>query len=284
MINAITGKTGSGKTFLMVKLVYKRWLNGEDIYSNTYLSFPNQIDGRRFTIEERPDAFSFFEHFLWWITRKVFFVFSWGKIKPMNMPQRGKVVYFTDINEIMEIKDGVILFDEAQVLFNARNWEALPYEFQYKLQQSRKHNLELFCTAQNLGTIDITYRRLIHNWLHCDRGFTIGNDPVLFGFFKILVKDIDMLYNNVDDLKVPALAEKTFIIHRWKRRLYDTYYDIGFKPLKTICLTHYNQKIKKLNLKLMIIPKRLSLKDALRLKSTIASQLGLNKSKSYRTY
>lgn len=123
MITAFTGKTGSGKTFNMIKIAFSEWKRGVNIYSNTYLHFEK------------------YRH---------------------KYDNAGKIVYFENIRDIIDARDAIVLFDEAQVLFNARQWESLPEEFQYKLQQSRKHKIDLFCTTQNLGTIDITYRRLIH--------------------------------------------------------------------------------------------------------------------------
>ncbi len=41
MITLIEGQTGAGKTFLSVKLLYKAWKKGENIYSNHQLNFDN---------------------------------------------------------------------------------------------------------------------------------------------------------------------------------------------------------------------------------------------------
>ena len=178
MIYAFTGKTGSGKTFRMVKYAYKEWLHGSDVYSNTVLLF----ETARLPI--------------WWKFKKLF-----------KKPQRGRITYFEDITEILEARNGVILFDEAQVLFNARSWESLPKEFQYKLQQHRKHRLDLYCTTQNMGAIDITYRRLVQFWYHHESAFQLRENPVWFGFFRANMKDVDLLYNTVDDLKVDDIKK-----------------------------------------------------------------------------
>lgn len=41
MITVITGLTGSGKTWFMSRLLLKRWKQGENIYPNLALNFPN---------------------------------------------------------------------------------------------------------------------------------------------------------------------------------------------------------------------------------------------------
>lgn len=244
MISAFTGKTGSGKTYLMIEYAFQFWKEGRNIYSNTVLYFDNY-------------------KYNWWDKLKHYFTKKW--------PERGKIIYFEDINEIIDIKDGVIIFDEAQVLFNARLWESLPDEFQYKLQQHRKHNLDLLCTTQNMGTIDITYRRLVHEWIHCKNVFQLGSSPrILFGLFRREFKDVDQLYNSVDDLVVDTIKNSFLFIYFFSKTLYDTMYDIGFKKLRVICL----QDMKTKKAKSYIIQKKKSLNDVLRLQSTMKRALG----------
>jgi hypothetical protein len=225
MIRAYTGKTGSGKTYLMIKDAYKFWKKGIDIYSNTKLEFKAS-----------------------WYHRK--------------NHKYGEINYFEEITEVIDIKHGLVLFDEAQVLFNARNWESLPDEFQYKLQQHRKHKIDLICTTQNLGTIDITYRRLIHSWNHCKNILQLGSSPkIFFGLFQIEEKDIDMLYNSVDDLLVDTIKKKFHIIHYFSKVLYDTMFDIGFRKFKTLWLSHGSGERTKSTY--LIIPKKMTIKQAI---------------------
>jgi len=249
MITAYTGKTGSMKTFQMIKDAYKQWRQGRNIYSNTKLEF-----------EQQP--LSLFEKLL----------------KALGFPPlRGSIKYFETINEIIDIRDGLILFDEAQVLFNARQWESLPEEFQYKLQQHRKHQIDLICTTQNMGTIDITYRRLVHNWIHCRNIFELGRSPrIWLGIFKQEIKDIDYLYNSVDDLTVPTLKTKIRFIHHFSKKLYDTMYDIGFRKFKTVWLSY---GIKNETKMWLIIPKKMSIDKAI---AQIKMMQGLKKLSSQR--
>lgn len=246
MIYAFTGKTGSGKTFNMIRLAYRHWLSGTDIYSNTILMFKNTKIG---TVEK-------IFHYLWYVTTL--------KIirEPYKAKKRGRIIYFEDISEILEARNGLILFDEAQVLFSARQWESLPMEFTYKLQQHRKHRLDLYCTTQNMGTIDIMYRRLVQRWFHHRVIFQIGESPVNLGLFKIEEKDVDMLYNSVDDLLVDTIKTKLFIIHRFKKRLYDTFYDIGFKAFKTLWLSSLDEKTNRFKGIAWIIPKEITIQQA----------------------
>lgn len=241
MIYVWSGKTGSGKTYQMVKLAYQMWKQGRDVYSNTVLRF-----------EEANTGF-------------------------FRAKNPGKIVYFQEISEIQEVKNGIILFDEAQVLFNARSWESLPLTFMYKLQQHRKHNLDLLCTTQNIGTIDISYRRLVQQWFYCEDKFALfgKRNPSWLSVHYMHQKDIDQIYNTTDDLKVDNLGHKIFLIHRWKTRLYDTLYDIGFKRFTSKWI-----QVNKTNIEskmLWIYPKQMKLNDVFRLKTAYETNLGLKK-------
>lgn len=237
MIYAFTGKTGTGKTYKMVQVARAQWEKGRDIYSNTILDFT-------------PSFAAKVRDFFYKIVKKINF-------------QYGKIIYFEDITEILEVKDGVILFDEAQVLFSSRQWDSLPEEFQYKLQQHRKHKLDLLCTTQNMAAIDIVYRRLVQYWFHHKRVFGLGD--LFLGLFTQEVKDVDELYTSVDDLTVTTKHTTYFFIGSffwYRHKLYNTLYDIGFNRFKTIWISIYNETTHTTDLTWCIIPKKMSLNDA----------------------
>lgn len=275
MIYVFTGKTGSGKTYQMTKEVYERWLNGENIYSNTILLFQEYGGIAGSNIYDNPENFTRFE-------RISFFVRSTlSKIFKTNcyVDRRGTINYFEEITEILEIRDGVIMIDEGQSLFDARNWESMPEEFSNKLRQHRKHSLDLYVTTQNLGTIDINYRRLVQIWKHCSDRFALFGirNPSLLTFHTVETKDIDKLYNNVDDLLVPTLYTESFIISKYLNRvLYDTLFDIGFKRFKI----HWIQEDK--NYICLIMPKKWSLSHARQHILQSKFYLDLNKSRTSR--
>jgi len=254
MIFLYTGKTGSGKTDQMTKDVYPRWRNGDDIYSNTILFYERFGGKAGSNIIENPEYFTTWEKGVEIIRRKwlldarekvlpmlrpliVFFLRDWKYVEKEYVPaHRGHIVYYDDITELIEIRNGVILMDEGQNLLDAYNWENTPPEFRNKLRQHRKHRLDLYATTQNMGTIDINMRRLVQGWVHCKDVFALlwKRNPSLFTIHIREKKDIDFLYNKVDDLLVPNLSSSIFFIHFLKRRLYDTMFDIGFKCFK-IC-------------------------------------------------
>lgn len=251
MIYAYTGKTGSGKTYQMIKDAYPRWHRGEDIYSNTFLLY-EKFGGRAGSnIIDNPDEFSSIDRFIQKLKSWYCLTFN----KPLSVLSRGRIIYFEDVTELLEARDGVILLDEGQALLEARNWENLPAEFSNKLRQHRKHNLDLYVTTQNLGTIDINLRRLVQVWVHCTDIFALlwKRNPSWFTIHRKDYKDIDQLYNNVDDLLVENIRSTHFIISFLTTRYYDTYYDIGFTTLKKVWIQQ-NDKTK-----CIIMPKQWSL-------------------------
>jgi len=251
MIHAYTGKTGSGKTYQMIKDIYPHWYKGTDIYSNTLLLFENFGGKAGANIVERPDQFTLIEK-LFEPLKKAYCKYRKKEYKPSR---RGQIIYFEDITELIEIKNGIICMDEGQALLEARNWEQLPMEFANKLRQHRKHRLDLYVTTQNLGTIDINLRRLVQRWIHCKDIFALLalRNPSWLSLHLKELKDIDQLYNQVDDLQVEVLKSRYFIIHLFKKRYYDTNYDIGFTTIKSVWIQEKGKK------KLLILPKNWSI-------------------------
>jgi len=274
MIYVYTGRNGSGKTFHMVKVAYSQWLRGRDIFSNTPLLFAKVKFHGRPNILSHPEIFTLTERILWH-TIKFF-------NKNLRVKERGRIVYFSHISEIIDAEDGLILFDEAQVLFNSRNWASLPDEFQYKLQQHRKHNLDLYCTTQNVKRIDIIYRELIHVWMDHTAVFQLGQRPCNLGFFRVEVKDVEQMISSPDEVLVSTLSSFVLTIHRFSPRLYNTMYDIGFKRFKIVWLSYFDGKgtAKK---RWMIIPKKMSPQDAKKAISFSKSVFGMSKFPSFRT-
>lgn len=275
MIYLYTGKTGSGKTFQMVNDVYRQWYKGHDIYSNTKLFFEKFGGKAGKDCVENPNDFTFYEKYVInigfkWLCKR----FNWR----FRTPRRGRITYFDDITELIEVQDGVICMDEAQNLLDARNWENLPLEFSNKLRQHRKHNLDLYATTQNMGTIDINMRRLVQKWVHSKDIFALFwiRNPSLLTLHKAELKDIDELYNSVDDLQVSTLRSKFFLIHKLRKRKYDTLYDIGFKAYKIVWLEENKKKM------CLIIPKHWTLSNARTQLLLTRFYLDQNKSKVLR--
>jgi len=138
MINIITGKPGSGKTYFLVYQAYKSLLAGRDVYSNFHLDFSKHKNFKKMT---------------------------------------GKIFYWHKISDLNDLRSGDILMDEAQIYMNSRKWKDLDERFQYKLQQHRKHGLNIWGTAQNVKRIDCVARELVNSIFvvkKCGRIFVVN--------------------------------------------------------------------------------------------------------------
>lgn len=125
MINILTGRPGTGKTYGLVRIAYHAVKQGTDVYSNFKIDFQNM---------EKENIGRLNRHLFFW----------------------------EDVNDLIKIKKGIILIDEAQIYFNSRNWLNLPLRLQYKFQQHRKHGLDIYGAVQNVNRIDKIVRELVN--------------------------------------------------------------------------------------------------------------------------
>lgn len=125
MINIITGKPGMGKTYALVKIALRALKNGRDVYSNFHIDFTSL------------------------------------NLKSKN--SLGKLYFWKDVSDLMSIRHGEILMDEAQIYLNSRKWSSLPPELMYKLQQHRKQGLNIWGAVQNIKRIDTVCRELVNS-------------------------------------------------------------------------------------------------------------------------
>jgi len=66
-----------------------------------------------------------------------------------------------DWEMIYKLQDGTILFDEGQLILDARNWQNTPVSFRQLLQQGRHEGLDFVVLTQDVMQIETAYRRLI---------------------------------------------------------------------------------------------------------------------------
>lgn len=213
MINIITGKPGTGKTYNLVCLAHKFIHEGRDVYSNFYINF-EEYDKQR-----QKNRFNRFCRFLrLFCTRYLRF-----KFRPKKL---GKIYFWKRIDEFVNIKGGEILIDECQIYFNSRGWKDLPPELQYKFQQHRKHikrgddgkiiGLNIWGAVQNVRRIDTVIRELVNNV------FILKKVGLVF-----LAKQYDI--EEVDKENKICYSRKFFLFNKKLANSYDTFQEItGF--------------------------------------------------------
>jgi hypothetical protein len=261
MIYMCSGKTGSGKSATAVQIVYSMWKIGRDVWSNTplfFTDFHNGFGGEN--IIDNPEYFTIWEKAVEIIRAKIVSKLLKKEYRPLY---RGKINYFDTIDETFHIKNAVLLFDEGQTLFRNYDWESIPRLFLYKLEQNRKHGLDLVTTAQRMKAVNINYRELIQVWNHFIRilpeWFT--NKFRIHIYWEYLMEEENITDNfmNMTELLKGELRNKETgellkpkgyrkkrlkILGFWQKRIYDTMYDIGFEPLQHYSVMLGGTKVK----------------------------------------
>lgn len=194
MINAFVGKPGTGKTYSMVILAITAIDQGRDVYSNFFIDYESIIC----YLNSNQSTFSkFFNKFK---KRKKTF---------------GRLFYWRTISELVQIKSGEILMDEAQIYINAREFRSLPVEFQYKAQQHRKHGVNFWLGVQNIKRIDVVARELVNSVFELKR---MGSIFVQHEY------DID----DIDKAKRKSYGFKIFMLNKKIAKCYNTLQEIKY--------------------------------------------------------
>jgi len=221
MINVVVGKPGAGKTYYLVKKARKFLRQGRDVYSNFYINFDAYDKETRNSLGDRLLAFCL---------RLRSFRYLHAKLLSQKDKRRGRLYFWNELDELLDIRGGEILIDECQIYFNSRAWKRLPFRLQYKLQQHRKHirkntdgsymALNIWGAVQNVKRIDTVVRELVNN---------------IYSLKKIGPLFISRLYDieDIDKEKRKAYRINFFLFNKKLAACYDTFQEIaGFKDDK----------------------------------------------------
>lgn len=143
------------------------------------------------------------------------------------------ILRWHNLDELYHLSNGIIMIDEGQTLFNARQWASLPPTFASKITQHRKHNLDIYTTTQDLGQIDVFIRRNIHEVFNCEKLFRWPrNDRVKPALMLVrIVKKTRVMTGDQDRVQFAKVASKLHLISRYfTKDLYNTYGDVNFEP------------------------------------------------------
>jgi len=182
MINIITGKPGFGKTYSLVHLAIKFLNQGRDVYSNFYIDYSKLV--------------------------------KFGLLKK----DHGRVLFWQKVDDLIKIKHGVILMDECQIYFNSRRWKELPEQLQYKLQQHRKHGLDIWGAVQSFKRIDTVLRELV-NYCYAVRK--------ILKIFILNAFDPE----DIDKVKRQTLSTRVYFFNKKIASCYDTFAEIDSKKI-----------------------------------------------------
>jgi len=83
---------------------------------------------------------------------------------------------------LVDAEDGLLLLDEAALLFESRAFNKVPIELLQRLTQVRKHRLECWWSSQHLEFVDKRLRLLTFESYHCG-SLANAPRPLPRGFF-----------------------------------------------------------------------------------------------------
>jgi len=194
MLIVVSGATGSGKTFLTVKMIAKAYKKGETIHSNIDLSYRRNI----------------------------------------RTKTPGCVYRFDYIEDTYHLESTNVLFDDAGKVFNSKRWEDISLEFADKLQTHRHDLLTFYATTPSIKRLYNEFRQLTHKWIRVERVFGFGTEKNnFFSVHRWCELDIDQIEIIEDDkLATPISNYKYFFIWLGSKRLYDTHAQIAHKKYK----------------------------------------------------
>jgi len=74
--------------------------------------------------------------------------------------------YWSDLKQLMPLRDADVVIDEVATYFDARLWETLSLEMRRWLAQHRKFGIEIYGTSQDFAQADKAFRRLTSDLLY----------------------------------------------------------------------------------------------------------------------
>lgn len=95
----------------------------------------------------------------YWLARKGLEAIKEGKSVYANFSLTG-AIRFTTLNELKGVRKGVILIDEINLSAPSRLWNKLPAWLLYFWSQTRKFQLDIYWTAQNMDRVDKVVREI----------------------------------------------------------------------------------------------------------------------------
>lgn len=78
----------------------------------------------------------------------------------------GYIFEWTQLKELIKLRDCDVVIDEIATYFDARHWEHMSLEMRRWLAQHRKFGVEIYGTAQDFAQADKAFRRLTSDLLY----------------------------------------------------------------------------------------------------------------------
>ena len=204
MIEIYTGKCGTGKTLKLASKI-------QDILRRNLKFYLKTGEKRKVATNSTLSA-DFLKHWDGWI------------------------VQWSDILQLVKLKDVDIFWDEIATQLDATQWASLPLECKRFLQQHRKKGIDIYGTTQTFAAVDVSMRRLVDNLFVCRKFFGSRNPsptkpPIKYIFGLIWMRQLDPM--TFEDEKPKGVGYDWLWISRDLCNMYDTTQEIemGQYPL-----------------------------------------------------
>lgn len=148
--NVIYGRTGSGKSYYMAKLIRQKLFQGKNV--NTTLEIDIEKLEKQF---KRTFSYKFSKYIL---------------KKDLKMGHLWKI---NSLDDFLFIDNSTVFIDEGHRWFFSRDWDKLPKYITAKIFEHRKYKIDIFIAVQDVKTIDVILRRLGDNAIQIKSFFFI---------------------------------------------------------------------------------------------------------------
>lgn len=119
--------------------------------------------------------------------------------------------------DLRNVRDGLVLLDELNIVMPGRLWNKVPAEMMYKFNQTRKSRLDLYYSAQVFDMVDKAAREVTNetwemsNWANLGffwyRRYILGNHKYPNGRGLIMFEDaVIRSYDTMEFIDVPEYA------------------------------------------------------------------------------
>lgn len=156
---------------------------------------------------------------------------------------REYIMYWTELKQLVPLRDCDVVIDEVATYFDARLWETLSLEMRRWLAQHRKFGIEIYGTSQDFAQVDKAFRRLTSDLLYLtklagSRDISATKPPPRFIWGICAVRHLDPTVYDEQKSKFQAAGLPSFmIISRAGTEIFDTRAEVQLSsalPLKHI--------------------------------------------------
>jgi len=159
------------------------------------------------------------------------------------------IVMWTDLRELVKVRDADILMDEVGVYFDSRLWAELGQEIRRFLAQHRKLGIEIYGTAQDFAQVDKAFRRLTSDLLYLtklagsrDISSTMAPPKYIWGLCA--VRHLDPVAYDEEKSKFANTGFPSFMwISRAGTQVFDTRAEIAFS--EAVSMRHVQKRCEK---------------------------------------